>query len=267
MIEWLKIILLGIVEGITEFLPISSTGHLIVATALLKPQIIPPNTFEIFIQLGAIVAVVFYYRLEIIDQIRTWNTPQTQQFWLRIIIASIPAAILGLLLGDCIKAALFSPTVVALSLIIGGVIILFAERSSPGETPKTAFSQITIRQALLVGLAQCIALIPGISRSGASIIGGIQVGLDREAATKFSFYLAIPVLGGATVYELLSSISTITSEQLAALVVGTIVSAVVAWLAIDRLLKFIRTNTFIPFGIYRIIAGVVILLLLAIGMI
>ena len=197
MIEWLKVILLGIVEGVTEFLPISSTGHLIVAAALLDFQNSMGGTFEIFIQLGAVVAVVLFYRRQLVQQARTLpSSRDVQRFWLAIVVASIPAALFGFLLRHWIKAVLFSPGVVAISLIVGGLIFLLVERGRREDAARTTEStQISLRQAIIVGLAQTTALIPGVSRSGASIIGGMGAGLSRRAATEFSFYLAIPVLG------------------------------------------------------------------------
>jgi undecaprenyl-diphosphatase len=265
VIEWVKVIILGIVEGITEFLPISSTGHLIVAAALLNFQGSIGGTFEIFIQLGAVVAVIVYFRSNLIQQARTVATEKgTQQFWLGVIVAFIPAAVIGFLLKDWIKEVLFSPSVVAISLIIGGIIFLIIERrpvvsaANSGEA-----TDITPRQAFIVGIAQIVALIPGTSRSGASIVGGMLAGLNRRAATQFSFYLAIPTLGVATIYDLLTSLDEINSDQIAMLVVGAIVAGIVAWISIGWLLRYVSTNTFLVFGYYRIAAGVIILLLVA----
>ncbi len=264
--EWIKVIILGIVDGLTEFLPISSTGHLIVAAALLDFQNSLNGTFEIFIQLGAVLAVIFYYRRDLLQQVRTLPVDRdTQIFWLGIIIAVIPAALLGFVLRNWIKEVLFTPSVVAISLILGGVIFLLIElRPSPSEEVTTEeVTKITLRQAALIGIAQTIALIPGISRSGASIVGGMQAGLNRKAATQFSFYLAIPTLGGATLVELLTSLNDITSDELLMLLLGMVVSAVIAWLSIDWLLRYVSNNTFVVFGYYRIAAGLVILLLVA----
>lgn len=268
MIEWLKVIVLGIVEGITEFLPISSTGHLIVAASLLNFQDSMNGTFEIFIQLGAVFAVIFYYRRDLFDQLRAVPTDRhIQTFWLGIAIAVVPAGIAGFLLRDWIKAVLFSPTVVALSLILGGVVFLLVEwRPRPAEEITTEeVTNVTLRQAIIVGLAQTLALIPGVSRSGASIIGGMQAGLNRETATRFSFYLAIPTLGGATILDLVDALSHITTSDLYMLILGAVVSGVVAWLSIDWLLRYIARNTFVVFGYYRIIAGILILLLVVAG--
>ncbi|MBZ0299269.1 MAG: undecaprenyl-diphosphate phosphatase [Anaerolineae bacterium] len=267
MSEWIKVIILGIVEGITEFLPISSTGHLIVAAAILNFQNSVGGTFEIFIQLGAVIAVLVYYRQALIQQARSLpSSRQTQTFWLAIAIAFVPAAVIGLLLHDWIKIILFSPAVVAVSLIVGGIIfILIERRPRPAQEPESdeAVMQISLRQGLLIGLVQTLALIPGVSRSGASIIGGMQVGLSRRAATQFSFYLAIPTLGIATLYDLVKSLDQISSSQIAFLLVGMIVSGIVAWLSIGWLLRYISRNSFAAFGYYRILAGLLILIAVA----
>lgn len=265
MSEWIKVIILGIVEGLTEFLPISSTGHLIVTAALLDFQNSLNGTFEIFIQLGAVIAVVFYYRRDLWRQVRALPSDRTtQRLWLGVLIAFVPAAGIGFLLLDRIKTVLFHPTVVAASLIIGGLIFLLIERRATPQTHEdTETLSITLKQAFLIGLAQITALIPGVSRSGASIIGGMQAGLSRKAATQFSFYLAIPTLGIATIYELITSLSEISSTQLASLLLGTLVSAVVAWVSIGWLLRYVSRNTFVVFGYYRIAAGVIILLAVA----
>lgn len=269
MIEWIKVIILGIIEGLTEFLPISSTGHLIVAAVVLDFQSGLNGTFEIFIQLGAVLAVIFYYRRDLWQQVRTIPTNRdTQLFWLGILIAIIPAGIMGFLLRDWIKEVLFTPSIVAISLILGGVIFLLTERRPPpAEEVTTEDAQhLTLRQAVIVGIAQTVALIPGVSRSGASIIGGMQAGLTRKAATQFSFYLAIPTLGGATLIEFLDVVDQLNANDLGQLLLGMVVSGIVAWLSIDWLLKFVSNNTFVVFGYYRIIAGLIILVLVAQGL-
>ena len=262
MSDWLKIILLGIVEGTTEFLPISSTGHLIVTQALLNFDAGMNGTFEIFIQFGAVVAVLAYYRHDLLRQARALPVRrETQRFWAGIVIAVLPAGLLGILLLGWIKEVLFSPVVVAAALIVGGLIFLLVERHSPEEAHATDdIMCMTLRQAFLVGVVQIAALIPGMSRSGASIIGGMQAGLSRRAATQFSFYLAIPTLGGATLVELVSVLAQVSSTHLVMLLLGALVSGVVAWVSIGWLLRYVSTNTFVSFGYYRIIAGVLILL-------
>jgi undecaprenyl-diphosphatase len=264
LIEWVKVVILGIVEGITEFLPISSTGHLIVAAALLNFQGSIGGTFEIFIQLGAVVAVIVFYRSEIFQQVRTVTSDsRVQRFWLGIIVAFVPAAVIGFLLKDWIKEILFSPVVVGITLIVGGIIFLVVERRPVTTTAVTDAVDIALPQAFMVGIAQTTALIPGVSRSGASIIGGMLGGMNRRAATQFSFYLAIPTLGLATVFDLLTSLDQISGDQLAMLIVGAIISGIVAWLSIGWLLRYVANNTFTAFGYYRICAGIIILILVA----
>lgn len=266
MTEWLKVIILGIVEGLTEFLPISSTGHLILAAAILDFQNDLNGTFEIFIQFGAVIAVLVYYRRELWQQaVQIPTSRDTQIFWLGIIIAVIPAGLLGFLLRDWIKTVLFTPSVVAISLILGGIIFILTEMRPPAPEEVTTDDavRVTLRQAIIIGLAQTVALIPGISRSGASIVGAMQAGLNRRAATQFSFYLAIPTLGGATVVELLTSLDSISSDSLIMLLVGAVISGIVAWLSIDWLLRYVSNNTFLIFGYYRIFAGILILILVA----
>jgi undecaprenyl-diphosphatase len=269
VIEWVKVVLLGIIEGVTEFLPVSSTGHLIVATAALNFEGSANGTFEIFIQFGAIVAVILYYRKEIFRQLRAFpSDPDVRYFWLAVFIAFLPAAVFGFLLRHWIKNVLFSPVVVAVSLIVGGLIFLLVERHAQPEADVVATEMpvLTLRQAVVVGVSQILALIPGVSRSGATIIGGMQGGLSRQAATQFSFYLAIPTLGGATIYELLTSLDQIGgAQEMGMLLLGAVISGIVAWFSIDWLLRYVSRNSFVPFGYYRILAGIVILLLAAAG--
>jgi undecaprenyl-diphosphatase len=271
LIELLKVIVLGIVEGVTEFLPISSTGHLIVATALLQPAFTGSvdDVFVVFIQFGAVVAVVLYYARDLLDQARRLtSSAAVRRFWLYVAIAVIPAAVVGLLARGFIKEVLFSPLVVAIMLVAGGVIFIVVERSGfAARTTQDDIETVTLRQVVLIGCAQVLALVPGVSRSAASILGGMGVGLTRTAATRFSFYLAIPTLGAATLLDLLLSLDEISSgDEWLFLIVGAIVSGIVAWFAIDWLLKYVARNNFVGFGIYRIIAGAIILLLIAAGM-
>lgn len=275
MPEWVKVIILGIVEGITEFLPVSSTGHLLVVSSFLEFEGSLGGTFEIFIQVGAVIAVVWYYRDDLFLHARTITTDRSvQRLWMCIAIASVPAAIIGLALRETIKEVIFpqdtAPYVVGVVLILGGIVFLIVERRPQPEIPDEPdgnVRDITIRQAIVIGVVQTLALIPGTSRSGASIVGGMLAGMNRKAATTFSFYLAIPVLGGATVLDLLLSLDEVGSGDVFFLLLGTVVSGVVAWISIGWLLRFISTNTFIPFGYYRIIAGSVILLLLTLGIV
>jgi undecaprenyl-diphosphatase len=282
----IKSIVLGILEGITEFLPISSTGHLIIGTKLLdfRPEL--QGTFEIFIQLGAIVAVLIYYSRELYQQARTINYDgQVQRWWLAVIVAAIPFLILGFLLSDTIETFL-RPSVVGVSMIVGGVIIFVSEmyqvRREPDPVPLTAAAprpvtlteleslpspeEVTVLQAVVIGFFQLLALIPGMSRSAMTIIGGMFAGLPRPVATRFSFYLAIPVLGTATVYSLIKEIGSINSDDLVLLLIGAVVSGIVAWGVIAWLLRYVARHNFLPFAAYRVIVGIIILLLVAAGM-
>ena len=262
--EWWKVVILGLVEGVTEFLPISSTGHLLVAAQALHFQHNVGGTFEIFIQLGAVVAVVGYYLRDLLKQVRDLpRSRTTQRFWLAILIAFVPAAVVGLALHKIIKEYLFRPEVIAATLIIGGVIFIVVELLPRRETTHQ-MERISWRQALGTGVAQTLALIPGVSRSGAVILGGMFAGLDRRAATTFSFYLAIPTLGAATIVDLLTSLSDISAGDLGRLFLGSVVSMIVAWLSIDWLLRYVAHHNFIAFGVYRIVAGLAIFALLAV---
>lgn len=265
--DWWKTIELGMVEGVTEFLPISSTAHLLITSDLMNFQHSLGGTFEIFIQLGAVIAVVGFYSQDLLQQARSvMQDGTTQRFWLAIFVAFLPAAIIGLLLHSWIKQVLFSPMVIAWSLIIGGIIFIVIERMPQREAVVNETQQITLVQAVKIGFAQTIAMIPGVSRSGASIIGGMLIGLDRKTATSFSFYLAIPTLGAATVYDLLKNLDQVSTEGFGWLILGTLASLVIAWLSIGWLLRYVSTNSFVAFGIYRIFAGAGILLLIANGL-
>lgn len=274
MSEWIKVIILGVVEGISEFLPISSTGHLIVASELLDFNHHLGATFEIFIQVGAVFAVLAFYADDLLLQVRqVRDNPAVRELWLSIIVAFVPFALLGVNTKDWIKDTLFSPLTVAISLVLGGLVMLWVEwrrRDEPAVADaagqKRALAEsVTWRQALVIGVAQMFALIPGVSRSAASIIGGMAAGMSRTAATEFSFLLAIPVLGGATFYELMSVYDTIQPADLTFLIVGAVVSGVVAWVAIRWLLRYVAQNSFVLFARYRIIAGLVVLLLIVSG--
>ncbi|MBA3870223.1 MAG: undecaprenyl-diphosphate phosphatase [Anaerolineae bacterium] len=260
MPELIKVIILGIVEGLTEFLPISSTGHLIVFAALLN--FTTSKTFEIFIQIGTVVAVIIFFRAELLKQVSTVTTDKgVQRLWLNIIIAFIPAGIVGFIFADKINELLFRPIVVAISLIIGGIIFLIVERRPQLSNPTVTLESITPRQALAVGISQIFSLIPGVSRSGSTIVGGMLFGLDRAIATRFTFFLAIPTLGIATLYSLFKSLKTIQGNDFVNLLLGAVVAGIVAWIAIRWLLNYVAHHNFIAFGYYRIIAGIVIILL------
>ena len=259
----IKAAIMGIVEGLTEFLPISSTGHLILAGTLLGFDDEKAKVFDIAIQTGAIFAVILVYWQKIRDTVVALPTEkQAQQFALNVLIAFIPAVVLGLLFGKAIKANLFTPVVVASTFIIGGFIILWAEKrqaNNPAVARIHAVEDMTMMDALKVGLVQCLAMIPGTSRSGATIIGGMLLGLSRTAATDFSFYLAIPTLIGAGVYSLYKERALLSLADVPMFAVGLVFAFISAWLCIRWLLKYIATHSFVPFAWYRIAFGVVVL--------
>ena len=259
----IKAAIMGVVEGLTEFLPISSTGHLILAGALLGFDDDKAKVFDIAIQTGAIFAVILVYWKKIRDTVLALPSDrQAQRFALNVLIAFLPAVILGLLFGKAIKAHLFTPVVVASTFIIGGFIILWAERRQQ-RNPTLAHihevEQMTPLDALKVGLAQCLAMVPGTSRSGATIIGGMLFGLSRKAATDFSFYLAIPTLMGAGAYSLYKERALLSLADVPLFAVGLVVSFLSAWLCIRWLLRYIATHSFAGFAYYRIVFGVVVL--------
>ena len=262
-----KALILGIVEGLTEFLPISSTGHLILVGDLLNFNDERGKAFEIIIQFGAILAVCWEYRERLLSVINTlFSSKQSQKFVLHVIIACIPAMGLGLIFGKLIKAHLFSPVPVASAFIVGAFVIFWAEyRQTKASTMRQidSIDQLTALDALKVGLAQCAALIPGTSRSGATIIGGMLFGLPRAVATEFSFFLAIPVIGGATAYELLkianSSQAFGFAEFAPTLLVGFVAAFISAFICVRWLIHYVAHHNFIPFAWYRIIFGVLVL--------
>jgi undecaprenyl-diphosphatase len=259
----IKAATMGVVEGLTEFLPVSSTGHLILAGSLLGFDDAKAKVFDIAIQTGAIFAVIMVYWQKIRSTlIALPNQKQAQQFALNVLIAFLPAVVLGLLFGKAIKANLFTAEVVASTFIIGGFIILWAEKrqqNNPAVARIQSVEEMSSMDALKVGLAQCLAMVPGTSRSGATIIGGMFLGLSRKAATDFSFYLAIPTLIGAGVYSLYKERSLLSMADLPMFLVGLIFSFLSAWLCVRWLLRYISTHSFVPFAWYRIVFGIVVL--------
>lgn len=268
MIDILKALILGIVEGITEFLPISSTGHLIVAEKVLNFHDYK-ELFTVVIQLGAIAAVVWYYRRDLLA--KTLGLFRRQRdainFWIILIVGTIPAGIFGLLLDKYLEK-ITQPFFVALALIVGGIVLWFVDNKPVGrERGVRDLSEISKRQAALVGVGQAVAIFPGVSRSGASIVSGLLVGLGRTTATAFSFYLAIPVMVMASGLKMVKYASDIPhiSGGWPAIIVGTITSFIVALMAIKWLLRYISRHNFRGFAIYRVAIGFFILFLIATG--
>ncbi|MBI5409614.1 MAG: undecaprenyl-diphosphate phosphatase [Nitrospirae bacterium] len=249
-----KAAILGIVEGVTEFLPISSTGHLILAGDLLGFNSDTAKTFEVFIQLGAILAVVWMYREKVSSTIKDIGKEKTNRFILNLLIAFLPAAFFGFITHSFIKRHLFNPVTVAVALIVGGVAILVIERVVK-KSVVMDMDEVSFKQALGIGLAQTLSLFPGVSRAGATIMGAMCFGLERKVATEFSFFLAIPIMFAATSYDLLKTFHSLTVNDLPIFAVGFIISFFSALFVIKAFLGFVTKHTFCSFAVYRIIFG------------
>ena len=267
----LLVIILGVVEGLTEYLPVSSTGHLILATELLGFQADRWALFNVAIQPGAILAIVVIYwrtfRDVLVGLFR--RDRSALRFTRNLLIAFSPAVVLGLALGDIIDALLENAVVVGWALIVGGIAIIVIERRvkvapSPAiERPEAMVAGVTLRQSVMIGLVQCLAIIPGVSRSGATIIGAVALGLDRKTAADFSFFLAVPTLAGATVLQLAKHHDQIQPGMIGNILIGAAVSFVVALIVVKLFVAFVKRHGFTPFGWYRIVAGAAALLWLA----
>ena len=271
LVEVLKIIVLGIVEGFTEWLPISSTGHMILVDEIIRLN--QPDAFKdvflVVIQLGAILAVVvmFFHKLNPFSPSKSSRQKDaTWALWIKIIIACVPAAILGLLLDDWMEAHLFNAYVVAAALIVYGVLFIVLENSSVCTNPRfNKVGQISAKTAFLIGMVQLLALIPGTSRSGSTILGAMLLSCSRFVATEFSFFMAIPVMFGASGYKILkfilkTGLASITGFQWGLLLIGSLVAFVVSLFAIKFLMNFIRKHDFTAFGWYRIVLGIIVIL-------
>jgi undecaprenyl-diphosphatase len=268
---WIKAAVMGVVEGLTEFLPISSTGHLILAASLLGLTGDKVKVFEIAIQTGAMLAVIWEYRERLARTVAgITRDPIAQRFALNLLIAFLPAVVFGLLLGKVIKAHLFHPVPVALAFAIGGVIILWVERRHHAKFGERdlegrrharveTVDELSMLDALKIGLAQCAALIPGTSRSGATIIGAMIFGVSRKAATEFSFYLGIPTLIGAGAYSLVKERAALSAADLPMFAIGLVFAFFSALLCIRWLIRYVSTHDFKAFAWYRIVFGVVVL--------
>ena len=261
--DMIKACILGIVEGVTEFLPVSSTGHLILAGNMLSFTGEKAKVFEIFIQLGAILAVVWLYRAKLFSVVCDIGKKESNRFTGNILIAFLPAAVIGLLTHSWIKAYLFNPFTVAVALITGGFLIIIIEKTI--KKPKIAgLDNIPVLSALGVGLAQVLSLFPGVSRSGATIMGGMAIGLDRKTATEFSFFLAIPTMLAATSYDLFKNIRYLAMADFYIFAVGFLIAFISALLVIKAFLRFITRSDFTLFAYYRIVFGLLVLLLLSV---
>lgn len=258
MIDYLTALFLGIVEGLTEFIPVSSTGHLVLLIEGLNFPTPPGRVFEVFIQIGAIAAVMVLYRQKIFDTLRGITHDKTAQNFARnIVIGTIPAVMFGFAFHSFIKQTLYNPIVIAIMLVLGGIVILLLEKRL--TTPKTdTVDDVTPKQAFLIGLAQSVALIPGVSRSGATIMGSLALGLSRKAATEFSFFLAIPVMIGAVTFDVWRNWDELaTTEQTWGLMLTGLFGAfVTALIVVKSVVAFISRNGFAPFAWYRIALGI-----------
>lgn len=263
-INIIKTIIIGIIEGITEWLPISSTGHMILANEFIKLSVSAEfwEMFEVVIQLGAILAVV----VTAFKVLFPWgfgkskkDTKDTFSLWFKIIVGCIPCAIIGILFEDYINAKFYKPIVVAITLIIYGIWFIIIENKNK-KTKVNDISELTYLDALKIGLFQVLSLIPGTSRSGATIIGGLSIGLNRSVATNFTFYLSIPVMFGASLLKILKFGFVFTFEELVILLTGMLTAFIVSILAIKFLLKYIKNNDFKAFGYYRIVLGLIVII-------
>lgn len=256
----LKSLILGIIEGVTEFIPVSSTGHLILAGDLLRFSDEKAKVFEVFIQLGAILSVVWLYREKLSNVMRGLSArKEDRTLAINIMIAFLPAAVAGLLLHKTIKTYLFNPITVAGALIVGGVLILAIERMQH-RAHVERLESISGRQALYAGIAQCFALFPGVSRSGATIMGGLIIGFNRKVAVEFSFFLAIPTMFAATGYDLLKSVHLLSVSDVPLFLVGFLTAFFSALIVIKAFLSYVTRHDFSGFAYYRIVFGVMILM-------
>lgn len=265
MLDVLKVILLGIVEGITEWLPVSSTGHLILVGDVLKPGLSDAfmEMFNVVIQLGAIMAVVvlYFHKLNPFSPKKTQKQKLlTWQMWIKVLIACVPAAVVGLLFDDILDKIFYKPLPVAVMLIVYGVLFIIVENRNEGRKPAVhRISELDIKMLLWIGAFQMLALIPGTSRSGATIVGALIIGVSREVAAEFTFFLAIPVMFGASLLKLVKFGFAFTSTEFVILIVGVVVSFVVSILAIKFLMGYIKKHDFKVFGWYRIVLGILVL--------
>ena len=258
--DFISALILGIVEGITEFLPISSTGHLIIVNQFIGFTGQFTNMFDVVIQLGAILAVVVYFRQRLIPFGHNNSSTNHRIFdlWKKTIIGVIPALGIGFLVGDYIEELLFNTTVVAIALIVGGLVLVYLENRKPSFRI-TSIEHLSYQTAFLIGLIQCLAMIPGTSRSAATIIGAMLLGASRVVAAEFSFFLAIPTMAAASSYSLLKNGMLLSSHELLVVVSGFVVSFIVAWVVIAGFMNYVSKRDFKPFAYYRIVLGILVL--------
>lgn len=272
MLDFIKVIILGIVEGITEWLPVSSTGHLILVGDLLAPGLSDAfmEMFNVVIQLGAIMAVVvlYFHKLNPFSPKKTKKQKMlTWQMWIKVLISSVPAAVVGLLFNDILDELFYKPLPVAVMLIVYGVLFIIIENRNAGRHPSvTKISELSVNMLLCIGFFQMLALIPGTSRSGATIVGALLIGVSREVAAEFTFFLAIPVMFGASFLKLVKFGFHFTGAEFGFLMLGCIVSFVVSVFAIKFLMGYIKKHDFKVFGYYRIVLGALIVLVSLIQM-
>jgi undecaprenyl-diphosphatase len=261
--NWAAAAVLGVVQGLTEFLPVSSTAHLLLGARLLRFDD-PGGVFTVMIQLGSIVAIVWLYRLKILRVLTGLGSdPEARHFVLMIAVAFVPAAVAGLLFSGFVKRVLYTtPSVIAVSFIAGGIVMLVVERWRPAPVVLNA-DHTSLWRALGIGACQTLALIPGVSRSGATIVGAMLLGLDRPAAAEFSFFLAIPTLGAAFAHDLLDARHSLSSGRVEEIAIGFVAAFIASAIVIEPFLAVVRRAGFVPFAWYRIVAGVVLLAALA----
>lgn len=257
-----KAVFLGIVEGLTEFIPVSSTAHLLISSYLIDFQAIKNSLFEIVIQFGAILAIGVIYRQKILEVIFNLKQKKQQKFTLNLILAFLPAGVLGALFHSVIKQYLFSNLVIAISLIFGGLVMIWVDRK-PRTAQVSDIDNIKPATAFYIGLFQSLAMIPGISRSGSTIIGALLFGLNRKVAAEFSFFLAIPTIAAASLYDLIKNSSELSGDNIELIVAGLLSAFFSAILVIKWFVGFVSRNNFVPFGVYRIVVGMLILVFIS----
>jgi len=260
--EWINAIIMGVVEGATEFLPISSTGHLLMMKEILSFEGPKGNVFEIVIQFGAILAVVVIYFQRLWKvMIESPKNPEAQRFIMAVLLAFLPAAIIGAFAHDFIKAVLFNPIIVAVMFILGGIAILWIEKKAP-KPQIDAVEHMPLKTALYIGFFQCLAMVPGVSRSGATIMGSLLLKVERRIAAEFSFFLAIPTMAGATVYDIYKNMNHLSLDDGALIGIGFVTAFFSALIVVRKFVDFIGKHGFAPFAWYRIAAGIIALVFL-----